>query len=77
MMEFVDQMKVKLADFFCDDMATFNLEECILTFKIFCEKFKKAIEVRNVKIHYQFIYYTKSNQKQIATYRKVYALLDL
>ncbi|XP_072040337.1 LOW QUALITY PROTEIN: uncharacterized protein [Amphiura filiformis] len=44
MMEFVDQMKGKLADFFCDDVETFNLEECILTFKIFCEKFKKAIE---------------------------------
>ena len=52
MMAFVDQMKAKLADFFCDEAQTFSLEDCVLTFKLFCEKFKKAIEVNIIWVVY-------------------------
>ncbi|XP_071485950.1 uncharacterized protein [Diadema antillarum] len=43
MMESVEELRIKLAEYFCEDSTTFKLEECILTFKTFCEKFKKAI----------------------------------
>ena len=45
MLECVEELRGELAEYFCEDATTFKLEECILTFKIFCEKFKKAITV--------------------------------
>ncbi|XP_038055860.1 inverted formin-2-like, partial [Patiria miniata] len=43
MLAFVEKMRVNIAEYFCEDTNTFKLEECIMTFKIFCEKFKKAV----------------------------------
>lgn len=40
----VEAMRLKLADFFCEDPATFKLEECLKIFHIFCDKFKQAIK---------------------------------
>lgn len=45
MLEHVEKQKGELAEYFCEDVSTFKLEECLLTFKVFCEKFKKAITV--------------------------------
>ncbi|XP_033631834.1 formin-J-like [Asterias rubens] len=43
MLAFVERMRVSIAEYFCEDSTTFKLEECITTFKIFCQKFKKAV----------------------------------
>ena len=45
MLEYVEKLRNDLAEYFCEDASTFKLEECITTFKVFCEKFKKAITV--------------------------------
>ncbi|XP_022079461.1 formin-J-like isoform X2 [Acanthaster planci] len=43
MLAFVEKKRIEIAEYFCEDTNTFKLEECIITFKIFCEKFKKAV----------------------------------
>ncbi|XP_041463553.1 formin-J-like isoform X1 [Lytechinus variegatus] len=50
MMKRVEEHKSELAEYFCEDASTFKLEECILTFKIFCEKFKKAITENETRV---------------------------
>ncbi|CAH1777295.1 unnamed protein product [Owenia fusiformis] len=40
----MEELRVELADFFCEDTSTFKLEECLKTLQTFCLKFKKAIE---------------------------------
>ena len=42
-MKEVESMRLKLAEFFCEDPAGFKLEECYKTFATFCEKFKRAV----------------------------------
>lgn len=38
----LENMRVRLADFFCEDVAQFKIEECFKIFYHFCEKFKGA-----------------------------------
>lgn len=38
----LDAQRVKLAEFFCEDPATFKLEECFKVFHVFCERFRQA-----------------------------------
>ena len=45
MLDFVEKMRMNIAEYFCEDVNTFKLEECIYTFRVFCEKFKKAVTV--------------------------------
>lgn len=42
-MKEVEAIRLQLADFFCEDPATFKLEECFKVFHNFCEKFKLAV----------------------------------
>ena len=43
-LEDLDELKLELANFFCEDVQTFRLEECLSTFNIFCDRFTKAIQ---------------------------------
>lgn len=38
----IDALRLHLAEFFCDDPATFKLEECFKVFQCFCDRFKAA-----------------------------------
>ncbi|XP_013789960.2 uncharacterized protein LOC106473831 [Limulus polyphemus] len=42
--EALEAVRVDLAEFLCEDKATFKLEECFKVFQNFCHKFKTAIE---------------------------------
>ncbi|XP_071951064.1 uncharacterized protein [Antedon mediterranea] len=44
MLEDVEKLRIKLAEYLCEDTTTFKLEDCFGVFKVFCDKFKKAIE---------------------------------
>lgn len=43
-MDAVDSIRLKLADFFCEDPAAFKLEECFKILQSFCDKFKQAVK---------------------------------
>ncbi|XP_039485238.1 formin-J [Drosophila santomea] len=43
-MKQVESMRLKMSEFFCDDAATFRLEECFKIFHNFCDKFKQAVK---------------------------------
>ena len=43
-MKEVEELRLELATYFCEDSTSFKLEEAIKIFNTFCEKFKKAIE---------------------------------
>ncbi|KAL5291519.1 FHDC1 family protein [Megaselia abdita] len=43
-MKQVDAIRVKLAEFYCEDPVTFKMEECLKIFQNFCEKFKQAVK---------------------------------
>ncbi|XP_055634906.1 inverted formin-2 isoform X2 [Toxorhynchites rutilus septentrionalis] len=43
-MKELEGMRLLLADFFCEDVATFKMEECFKTFHNFCEKFQQAVK---------------------------------
>ncbi|XP_047102012.1 uncharacterized protein LOC124721206 [Schistocerca piceifrons] len=40
----LEKVRKALADFFCEDVATFKLEECYRIFHQFCVKFKQAVQ---------------------------------
>ena len=42
----MEEIRLELAEYFCEERNTFKLEECIKIFNMFCQKFKKAIQVR-------------------------------
>lgn len=42
-MKEVEALRLQLAEFFCEDPASFKLEECFKIFHSFCEKFKQAV----------------------------------
>lgn len=50
-LEAVDAMRLKLADFFCEDPGSFKLEECFKTFQSFCDKFKQAVKENERRLH--------------------------
>ena len=39
----LNELRIELANYFCEDDKTFKLEDCIKMFNTFCEKFTKAI----------------------------------
>lgn len=43
-MKDLELMRIRLADFFCEDSSQFKIEECFKIFYHFCEKFKSAIK---------------------------------
>lgn len=42
-MKEVETLRLQLAEFFCEDPATFQLEECFKIFQNFCSKFRAAV----------------------------------
>lgn len=42
-MKEVESLRLQLAEFFCEDPASFKLEECFKIFQNFCDKFKQAV----------------------------------
>ncbi len=46
-LEEMEELKKELAEYFCEDVGSFRLEETIKIFHTFCEKFKKALDENN------------------------------
>ena len=44
----IEIMRKELSTFFCEDSATFKLEECFRVLQSFCDRMRKAIEVSNI-----------------------------
>ncbi|XP_069129886.1 uncharacterized protein [Argopecten irradians] len=42
-MEDMENLRLELADFFCEDRNTFKLDECFKILHTFCERFKKSV----------------------------------
>ena len=49
-MKQVDLLRLKLAEFFCEDAASFKLEECFKIFQGFCDKFRQAIKENEQRV---------------------------
>lgn len=41
----IEKLRIEMAEFFCEDAATFKLEDCFKIFQNFCIKFRKAVQV--------------------------------
>uniref|UniRef100_A0A1I8PVT7 FH2 domain-containing protein n=1 Tax=Stomoxys calcitrans TaxID=35570 RepID=A0A1I8PVT7_STOCA len=76
-MDAVDNMRLKLADFFCEDPATFKLEECFKILQTFCDKFKQAVKEneRRQQLEEQASLRQKQREEQMAR-RAKYATLN-
>ncbi|XP_075163670.1 FH2 domain-containing protein formin 3 [Haematobia irritans] len=76
-MDAVDSMRLKLADFFCEDPATFKLEECFKILQTFCDKFKQAVKEneRRQQLEEQASIRQKQREEQMAR-RAKYATLN-
>uniref|UniRef100_A0A1I8NG97 FH2 domain-containing protein n=1 Tax=Musca domestica TaxID=7370 RepID=A0A1I8NG97_MUSDO len=76
-MDAVDSMRLKLADFFCEDPATFRLEECFKILQTFCDKFKQAVKEneRRQQLEEQASLRQKQREEQLAR-RAKYATLN-
>ena len=44
-LQYIDNLRTELADFFCEDAVSFKLEDCFNILQTFCSKFLKAIQV--------------------------------
>lgn len=42
-MEELETVRCSLAEFFCEDVTSFKLEECLRIFQGFCVKFRQAV----------------------------------
>ncbi|XP_065359241.1 formin-J [Calliphora vicina] len=67
-MDAVETMRLKLADFFCEDPASFRLEECFKIFQTFCDKFKQAVKEneRRQQLEEQATLRQKQREEQLA-----------
>lgn len=68
----LEAMRLQLADFFCEDLGTFKMEECFKTFHNFCEKFGQAVkdnEKRRVQEE-QALIRRKQREEQLALKRR-------
>ncbi|XP_023296731.2 formin-J [Lucilia cuprina] len=67
-MDAVESMRLKLADFFCEDPATFRLEECFKILQTFCDKFKQAVKEneRRQQLEEQATLRQKQREEQLA-----------
>ncbi|XP_064636259.1 mucin-5AC-like [Lineus longissimus] len=48
-LEEVETLRKELAEFLCEDVTSFKLEECFKTFQTFCDRFRKAIEENHLR----------------------------
>ena len=64
----VEAMRLKLADFFCEDAGSFKLEECFKIFQSFCDKFKQAVKEneRRQQLEEQATLRQKQREEQLA-----------
>jgi len=53
----LEDLRLDLAVYFCEDEKTFRLDECISIFNTFCQKFIKAIDVSLLISWMQFLKY--------------------
>lgn len=44
----IESLRCELADFFCEDVKTFKLEEAFRTMQTFCDRLRKAMEVTDI-----------------------------
>ncbi|XP_055601838.1 FH2 domain-containing protein 1 isoform X2 [Uranotaenia lowii] len=68
----LEAMRLQLADFFCEDIATFKMEECFRIFHNFCERFQQAVkdnEKRRVQEE-QALIRRKQREEQLALKRR-------
>ncbi|XP_065092216.1 uncharacterized protein form3 isoform X2 [Ochlerotatus camptorhynchus] len=68
----LEAMRLQLADYFCEDIGTFKMEECFKTFHNFCEKFNQAVkdnEKRRVQEE-QALVRRKQREEQLAIKRR-------
>ncbi|XP_023158974.1 formin-J, partial [Ceratitis capitata] len=67
-MKEVETMRLKLADFFCEDAAHFKLEECFKVLQSFCDKFKQAVKEneRRQQLEEQATLRRKQREEQLA-----------
>lgn len=68
----LEAMRLQLADFFCEDLGTFKMEECFKTFHNFCEKFGQAVkdnDKRRVQEE-QALVRRKQREEQLALKRR-------
>ncbi|XP_055549452.1 inverted formin-2 isoform X2 [Wyeomyia smithii] len=68
----LEAMRVQLADFFCEDVGTFKMEECFKIFHNFCDRFQHAVkdnEKRRVQEE-QAILRRKQREEQLALKRR-------
>jgi len=49
-MDDVERLRRELSTYFCEDEATFKLDDCIKTFSSFFDSFRKAVEVFYVDV---------------------------
>ncbi|XP_062577150.1 formin-J-like isoform X1 [Saccostrea cucullata] len=60
----IESLRHELADFFCEDIKTFKLEEAFRTMQTFCERFKKAIEENKQRKKHEEKSALREKQKQ-------------
>ncbi|XP_038122305.1 FH2 domain-containing protein 1 isoform X1 [Culex quinquefasciatus] len=68
----LEAMRLQLADFFCEDVGSFKMEECFKIFHNFCEKFQQAVkdnEKRRVQEE-QALVRRKQREEQLALKRR-------
>lgn len=71
-MKEIDNLRIKLSEFFCEDPNSFKLEECFKVFQNFCEKFRQAVaenERRRVQEE-QATLRRKQREEQLALKRR-------
>lgn len=74
-MKALENTRVQLANFFCEDPLTFKIEECYKIFYHFCEKFKLAVkdnEKRKI-LEEQANLRKKQREEQLAMKRKQFS----
>jgi len=78
-MEDLEGVRRSLAEFFCEDVASFKLEECLRTFQGFCSKFRQAVlenERRRIQEE-QANARRRQREEQLAARRRHCKLLSL
>ncbi|XP_022239445.1 uncharacterized protein LOC106457567 [Limulus polyphemus] len=68
--EKLENVQVDLAEFLCEDVATFKLDECFTVFRSFCQKFKEAIEENKLRHEQEMKAEIRRSQRKAQEARK-------
>ncbi|KAH8366251.1 hypothetical protein KR093_010981 [Drosophila rubida] len=63
-MKQVDALRLKLAEFFCEDAGTFKLEECFKIFQSFCDKFRQSIKENEKRVQLELQQERRRKQRE-------------